>query len=150
MSVAAHRTVIVVTGLLLVLMGFLLLHGPRFTVGGETVRSADDSREVNVPDTDVTCGSILTVGWPSDHAWLDTLQGGSTSTHSDLPSMDADNFNLITAGFDQECNERRDTYQGFLTVLAVPTTILAMLAIVRRPRRTSVAAADVDEEISQR
>lgn len=143
MSRAVHRTVIGVVVLLLILMAVLLFRGPRFTVGSTTIYVNDTAgADVNVPDTPVRCGAVLTVGWPSDHADFDETTSWSTSTHYSLPGrIGVEDARAIRYGLDQECNERRDTYIGFLIILAVPTCLLGALAISRPPQpRVEVAA----------
>ncbi|GAA3569730.1 hypothetical protein GCM10022197_27580 [Microlunatus spumicola] len=105
--------------LLLVVMGFLLLHGPRFT----TTAAFDD------PTVAVTCGSVLTVGWPTDHSFLSSEGSSSWGDHvrSGEPGPEG------RAGIARDCSERRDTYLGFLALLAVPASVCLSAAL--RPGR---------------
>jgi hypothetical protein len=82
----------------------------------------------------VECGSVIGAGWPSDGAFLldengsglysDSISGGKSSTMKEI----------TRAGIYRDCAERRTTYVGGMAVLAVPTTLLGVLAILPRRR----------------
>ncbi|GAB2595620.1 hypothetical protein [Microlunatus antarcticus] len=117
------RVPLAVVGLvLLAAMAFLLLHGPRF----ETTAAFDDESVA------VSCGSVLTVGWPTDHSSLSSENSRSYGDHirsgkTDFAGRD---------GIARDCSERRDTYLGFLAVLAVPTSV-CLSALLRPGRRST-------------
>jgi hypothetical protein len=133
MSQTARRITIGIIVVLLILMAVLLLRGPRFSVSG-TQTYDSTSKPLTIPDMQVRCGSVLTVGWPSDHAFLNDSPHGWMSFHVEPSlSLPSDRFDAIMSGFDQECNERRDTYIAFLIVLVIPVCLLGTLVITRRP-----------------
>ena len=88
-----------------------------------------------MPDLQVLCGSVLTAGWPTDRAHLNESPHSWMSFHIE-PSVTLPStlFDSMAAGFDQECNERRDAYLGFMIVLVIPVCLLGALVIARRPR----------------
>jgi hypothetical protein len=106
-----------IAAVLLLCMLILLFRGPSFSTTG-----------YDQPAITVKCGSVLTVGWPSDGSyvnedgsftvWGDSVEGGAEG----LPAG-------AREGFHRDCSERRDTYLGLALLLAVPGTILASAAL---------------------
>ncbi|WP_020389497.1 hypothetical protein [Kribbella catacumbae] len=127
MARGAYKVVGIVACLLYVGMVVLLFKGPSFTTSssGEEVVS-------------VRCGSLIAVGWPSDHSYVDTE---SSTSWGDHVTTDESVGTAGRLGFARDCSERRDTYLAFLLILAVPANLLTLLAILgyRDARRTAIA-----------
>lgn len=119
------RTPLAVVGLLLLAaMAFLLLHGPRFVAEGSD------------GDVAVTCGSVLTVGWPSDGSFVSSE---SSRVYGDHVRSGEPDF-TARDGIARDCSERRDTYLGFLSLLAVAASV-TLSAALRRPAAAPQAAS---------
>ncbi|MGH3447403.1 MAG: hypothetical protein ACRDQA_00230 [Nocardioidaceae bacterium] len=134
MTKALHRTLLVIMGVLLVVMLVLLFHGPTFTARGLTHYGGVEG-EPPIPDLQVHCGAVVTVGWPTDNANVNTHTTTWTSTSYQLPDdlrISAADDRALKTGLTQECNERRDTYLGLLIVLAVASCLLGSVTIARR------------------
>lgn len=133
MSRIAYSITIGILGVLLVLIALLLFRGPGFTTDATNVEGSDGA--VSVPDLQVTCGSVVTVGWPGDSAVLNEFPHSYTSFHVEPSvSLPSTLFDSMASGFDQECNERRDTNIAFSIVLVIPVCVLSVLAVTRLPR----------------
>ena len=142
MSQTARRITTGIVVVLLILMAVLLFRGPRFSVEGENTQDSA-GRPVTIPDLQVTCGAVATVGWPTDHAQLNTSPHSWTSFHIEPSvSLPSPVFDSMAAGFDQGCNERRDTYTAFLVVLVIPVCLLGTLVIAPRPRSEGSVASE--------
>lgn len=111
----AYKVVGVLAGLLYVGMVVLLFKGPSFTTSSYGEQAVS-----------VKCGSLITVGWPSDHSDLDTE---SSTSWGDHVTTDQSVGTPGRLGIARDCSERRDTYLALLVILAVPATLLAFLAI---------------------
>lgn len=137
--------VLIFLGLLIILV--LLFHDPRFTARQTTVSGGPGQDSVDIPGTRVRCESIIMLGWPTDRAYPDEDPQSSNSWDADLPSMSAEASAGISADFQQECTERRDTYLGFINIVAVPTTALLAVAISRSLAHAEQRADDMEDKI---
>lgn len=112
--------------LLFALILVLFVRGPRF-----------ETSSYGEPNYMVLCGSIMTVGWPSDGSFVSTEDGGWWGDHvEDGPDSTPSG---AREGFARDCSERRDTYLGFMIVLSAPATLLGAAAVAGR--RTGASAA---------
>lgn len=111
-----------IAAVLYILIIVLFVRGPRFTTSG-----------YGDPVVKVECGSIMTVGWPSDASFVSDETSGWWGDHaeSDLDSLP----DGAREGVARDCSERRDTYLGFMIVLSIPATLLGAAALVARPAR---------------
>jgi len=120
----AYKVIGVIAALLYVGMLVLLFKGPSFTT------SSYGEEPVSV-----TCGSLIAVGWPTDHSYLDT---DTTSSWGDHITTDRSVGTAGRLGIARDCSERRDTYLALLIILALPANLLTLLAVQgRRTRRTA-------------
>ena len=116
MAKGAYKVVGVVAALLYVGMAVLVFKGPSFST------SSYDEQVVSVE-----CGSLIAVGWPSDHSFLDTESSTSWGDHI---TSGSDVGTVGRLGIARDCSERRDTYLALLMILAVPANLLTLLAIL--------------------
>lgn len=114
----AHKVFGVIAGLLYVGMAVLLFKGPSFTI--------EDDGEGPVS---VSCGSLIAVGWPSDHSSLDTE---SSSWWGDHVTTDRGVGDAGRLGIARDCAERRDTYLAFLVITGVVANLVTLVAVVGR------------------
>lgn len=123
-----YKVVGVIACLLYVGMAVLLFKGPSFTTSSYGEESVS-----------VRCGSLIAVGWPSDHSFLDTE---SSTSWGDHVTGDTSVGTAGRLGIARDCSERRDTYLAIMMILAVPANLLTLLAILghRDARRTHQAA----------
>ena len=110
---------------LFVLMWFLFISSPTLTY--EPDEGEDEVR--------VDCTSVLHIGWPTNSVdLLDENGGGPVPDHiesgGELPS------DVVRNGIHRDCAERRATYTGGMALLAVPTSVLAAVAMTSRRRDT--------------
>jgi hypothetical protein len=101
-----------------------------------TITYDQDTEQFGV--VDVRCGSVIGVGWPTGRAYL-VDQNGS-GLYSDGISGGRNLSQTTRAGIYRDCADRRTTYVGGLAILAVPTTLLGVLAILPRRRADHPAA----------
>lgn len=137
--------VLIYAGLFIIVV--LLFHDPRFTASEATVNGGPGQDSIDIPDTRVRCESTIMLGWPTDRAYPDEYPQSSNSWDADLPSMPAKASAGISADLQQECTERRDTYLGFIIIVAVPTTALMAVAISRSLVRAEQRADDLEDRI---
>jgi hypothetical protein len=128
MGRGAYKVIGVIAGLLYVGMAVLLFKGPSFTT------SSYGEEPVSV-----SCGSLIAVGWPTDHSYLDTE---SSSSWGDHITTDRSVGTAGRLGIARDCSERRDTYLALLIILALPANLLTLLAIqARRSHQTAPISA---------
>jgi hypothetical protein len=128
MGRGAYKVIGVIAGLLYVGMAVLLFKGPSFTT------SSYDEESVSV-----SCGSLIAVGWPTDHSYLDTE---SSSSWGDHITTDRSVGTAGRLGIARDCSERRDTYLALLVILALPANLLTVLAVqARRTHQTAPISA---------
>jgi hypothetical protein len=128
MARGSYKVLGVIAGLLYVGMAVLLFKGPSFTT------SSYGEEPVSV-----SCGSLITVGWPSDGSFLDT---DSSSSWGDHITTDEGVGTTGRLGIARDCSERRDTYLAFMIILSLPANLLTTLAILsRRDARRSLQAS---------
>lgn len=126
-----RRTAAIVAVLLFVWMLLLLFRQPTITYDRDTETFGVIT---------VECGSVIGVGWPTDGAYL--IDENGSGLYSDSIRGDRSSYlkDITRAGIYRDCTERRTTYLGGMAILAVPTTLLGLLAIL--PRRRVVQPAD--------
>jgi hypothetical protein len=124
MARGAYKVVGLIACLLYVGMVVLLFKGPTFTT------SSYGEEPVSV-----RCGSLIAVGWPNDHSFLDSE---SSSSWGDHITTDNEVGTAGRLGIARDCSERRDTYLAMMLILVVPANLLTVLAILGRrdARRT--------------
>jgi hypothetical protein len=114
------RTAFALAGAVLVVLVLVLaLHGPRFT----TSEVGDDGA------TSVTCGSLLTVGWPTDGSFVSSENSRVYGDHVRSGNPDF----VARDGIARDCSERRDTYLALMVLMAVPASVCLSAALARRP-----------------
>ncbi len=118
MARGSYKVFGVIAGLLYVGMAVLLFKGPSFTTSGYGEEAVS-----------VSCGSLLTVGWPSDGSFIDTE---SSSAWGDHIKTDRNVGSAGRLGIARDCSERRDTYLAFMIILSLPANLLTTLAISSR------------------
>jgi hypothetical protein len=128
MGRGSYKVIGVIAGLLYVGMLVLLFKGPSFTT------SSYGEEPVSV-----SCGSLIAVGWPNDHSYLDT---DSTSSWGDHLTTDRSVGTAGRLGIARDCSERRDTYLALLIILALPANLLTLLAIQARRTRQPAPIRD--------
>lgn len=128
MTKTARYVLATIAAALFVVIVVMLAIGPRFTASGASVTGINEE-QINVPDVPVTCAGVLSVGWPTDNAHVRTSESDWTSTSADLPTMPATEARTIRAGFEQECNQRRDTAVGWAVLLSFVGCMLGSAAI---------------------
>ncbi|NIK58532.1 hypothetical protein [Kribbella shirazensis] len=106
----------VVAGLLYVGIAVLLFKGPSFTI--------EDDGEGAVH---VSCGSLIAVGWPSDHSFLDTEGSSSWGDHVTSDRSVGTEGRL---GIARDCSERRDTYLSFAVIAAAAANLATLVAVM--------------------
>jgi hypothetical protein len=111
-----RRALGVVAGLLFVGMAVLLFKGPSFVI--------EDDGEGAVH---VNCGSLIAVGWPSDHSELDSE---SSSWWGDHVTTDRSIGTEGRLGIARDCSERRDTYVAFLVIAGSAANLAAVAAFM--------------------
>lgn len=138
--------VIFYAGLIIILI--LLFRDPRFTTRETTVSGGAGQDSVEISETRVRCESIIMLGWPTDRAYPDDDPQPSSGWDAELPSMSTESYAAISADFQQECTERRDTYLGFIIIVAVPTTAFLSVAISRALYRADRRAEEMEGKIA--
>ena len=114
---ALGTAALVAGALLVVLMLFLGLHGPRFV--------ASDS---GGDELSVECGSVVAVGWPTDSSFVSSE---NSRVYGDrVRSGEADSF--ARDGITRDCAERRGTFLGFMALLAVPASVALSTGLALR------------------
>ena len=103
---------------LVALVLFLAVHGPRFTTSG-----VGDEEAISV-----TCGSLLTVGWPTDGSFVASENSRSYGDHVRSGNPDF----VARDGIARDCSERRDTFLTLMVLLAVPASVCLSSAVARR------------------
>ena len=127
MPVNVRRAAAVLALLLLVWMLVLFFRQP-------TIDYAPDDHFGQVR---AECGSVVGAGWPGDTDFL--LDDNGSGPYADSIEGNTATMKQITRdGVYRDCAQRRDTYVGGMAILAVPTTLLAVVAIL--PRRRTVPA----------
>lgn len=111
-----RRVVGVVAGVLFVGVAVLLFKGPSFVI--------EDDGEGAVH---VNCGSLIAVGWPSDHSYLDDE---SSSHWNDDFTSDRSLGPEGRLGIARDCSERRDTYVAFVVIAASAANLAAVAAFM--------------------
>ena len=104
--------------LLYVGMTVLLFRGPTFAT----------SVDADIP-VKVRCGSLIAVGWPSDHSYISDEGSTSWSDHVETRQGVGTAGRL---GIARDCSERRDTYVAFIVIAGVFANLLTMVAILGR------------------
>jgi len=107
--------------LLYVGMAVLLFRGPTFT----TSDVVDEA-------VSVSCGSLIAVGWPSDHSYLADEGSTSWSDHIDHIESGEGVGTPGRLGIARDCSERRDTYMALIVIAGVFANLLTMVAILGR------------------
>jgi hypothetical protein len=107
-------------GALLVLMLVLGFRGSRLTFEDED------------GDVAVTCGAVLTVGWPGDHEFVSNERAAAWSDH--VSTEDANLDAVGRQGVANGCADARTTRLGFLVLLAIPTAVLGSASVAARRR----------------
>ncbi|HEY3563147.1 MAG TPA: hypothetical protein VGL05_37030 [Kribbella sp.] len=121
----ARKVFGVIAGLLYVGIAVLLFKGPSFTI--------DDDSAGRV---DVSCGSLIAVGWPSDHSSLDTAGYSSWGDHVTAGRSVGTEGRL---GIARDCSERRDTYLAFAVIAAIVANLATVLAFTTGRAATAPA-----------
>lgn len=111
-----RRVLGVVSGLLYVAVAVLLFKGPSFDI--------DDDGEGAVH---VSCGSLIAVGWPSDHSYLDDE---SSTSWGDHVTGDRSVGTAGRLGIARDCSERRDTYLALIVIAGGAANVAAVAALV--------------------
>ncbi len=88
------------------------------------------------------CGSVAGAGWPGRSAYL-VDENGSGPVQDSIDGTTSGNLppERTTSAIHRDCEHRRATYIGFMALLAVPTAVLAVVAVVMSPRRREVDSA---------
>ncbi|MFD7155500.1 hypothetical protein ACFV9C_12925 [Kribbella sp. NPDC059898] len=115
----------IAVGLLYVGMLVLLFKGPSYTIA-----------DYAAGPVHVRCGSVIAVGWPSDHSYLGTDGSSSWGDH-----VDGDvNVDAGRAAIARDCSERRDTYLALAILAAVAANLVTLGAFtVHRTVRAEAA-----------
>lgn len=116
------RIIAIVAAIVLgVAMLLLLFVGPSITYDTHDARGQQD----------VNCGSVIGQGTGSG-TLLDE-QGGGLQDNTLPPSL-TKGSQIVTAGINEDCDQRRTARAALVGVLAVPTSVLAMTAVTSRRR----------------
>lgn len=121
-----RRALGVVAGVLFVGVAVLLFKGPSFVI--------EDDGEGAVH---VNCGSLIAVGWPSDHSYLDD----ESSTHwNDDFTSDRSLGAEGRLGIARDCSERRDTYLAFIVIAGSAANLAALAGVLTARTAPTVRA----------
>jgi len=90
----------------------------------------------------VECGSVAEAGWPGNSAYLlDEHGGGFVKDSIDTAASGSLPPDATTNGIYRDCDTRRTTNVGFMALLAVPASVLAVAVVVMPRRRSELDAA---------
>jgi hypothetical protein len=90
----------------------------------------------------VECGSVAGVGWPTNRENLvDENGSGPIPDSIDGPTPGRLPPDATQNAIHRDCDHRRATRLGFMALLAVPASVLAMVAITGALRRPRIGSA---------